>query len=160
MAKFKFKLQKVLDARETIENIRKKELMKSRNELAALQQEKKRITDEMTEQRKEFYREKEEKSQAISWKVMQSYLDMLESLKMAVNSRIEKQQEVVAEKRQALMEARRERRAMEILRDKQYEEYLWNENRLDQAVMNEIANWQTLTKKRNQDRSDNLHRGL
>lgn len=160
MAKFKFKFQKVLDAREAIENVRKKELMKSRNELAALQQEKKRINDEMTEQRKQFYQKKEEKSQAISWKVMQSYLDMLESLNVAVNSRIEKQQEIVAEKRQALMEARRERRAMEILRDKQYEEYVWNENRLDQAVMNEIANWQTITKNRNQDRSDNLHRGL
>ena len=160
MAKFKFKFQKVLDVREKIEKNREKELMKSRNELTALQQEKKRITDEMAEQRKQFYQKKEEKSQAISWKVIQSYLDMLESLNLAVNSRIEKQQEVVAEKRQALMEARRERKAMEILRDQHYEEYLWNENRLDQAVMNEIANWQTLKKKRNQDRSDNLHKGL
>ncbi len=147
MAKFQFKFQKVLDAREVIEKNRKKELMKSRNELVALQQEKKRITDEMAEQRKQFYQKKEEKSQAISWKVIQSYLDMLESLNLAVNSRIEKQQEVVAEKRQALMESRRERRAMEILRDQDYEEYLWNENRLDQVVMNEIANWQTLKKK-------------
>ena len=160
MAKFKFKFQKVLDVREKIEKNREKELMKSRNELTALQQEKKRITDEMAEQRKQFYQKKEEKSQAISWKVIQSYLDMLESLNLAVNSRIEKQQEVVAGKRQALMEARRERKAMEILRDQHYEEYLWNENRLDQAVMNEIANWQTLKKKRNQDRSDNLHKGL
>ncbi len=160
MAKFQFKFQKVLDAREAIEKNRKKELMKSRSELTAFQLEKKRITDEMAEQRKQFYQKKEEKSQAISWKVIQSYLDMLESLNLAVNSRIEKQQEVVAEKRQALMEARRERRAMEILRDQHYEEYLWNENRLDQAVMNEIANRQTLKKNRDQDRSDNLNKGL
>ena len=160
MAKFQFKFQKVLDAREVIEKNRKKELMKSRNELTALQQEKKRITDEMADQRKQFYQKKEEKSQAISWKVIQSYLDMLESLNMAVNGRIENQQEVVAKKRKALMGARRERKAMEILRDQNYEEYLWNENCLDQEVMNEIANWQTLKKNRNQDRSDNLNKGL
>ena len=129
MARFRFRFQKVLDARNTIEKDKKKDLMIARRQLAELWQERKRIDNQIAIQRDQFSKHRYQEEKASTWAVMQGYLEMLENLQKAVDNRIEKQQTDVDEKTALLMEARRERRAMEILRDKHYEEFMSSENR-------------------------------
>ena len=147
MAKFRFKFQKVLDARNAIEKDKKRDLMIARNHLAELWQERKRIENEIAIQRDQFSQHRYQEEKASTWAVMQGYLDMLESLQKAMGSRIEKQQSDVEEKTALLLEARRERRAMEILRDKHYEEFISSENRSEQVFLNEIAQFHSIKNK-------------
>jgi flagellar FliJ protein len=151
VAGFKFKFQKVLDARNAIEKNRKRDLARARNELAALHRERTRIDSELADQRSTFSQERSREKEAVIWKVIQSYLDMLESLKSALNGRMEKKQAEVEQKRHQLMEARRERRAMEILQEKHYQEFLTQENRQEQVFMDEIAQWQSIRKPRDSE---------
>ena len=144
MARFKFKFQKVLHARQTVEKEKKKELMYARNLLSALHQEKKRVKDEIIEQRQQFTKQRIQEEKANSWRVRQNYLDMLESLKSAVGNQIVKQNAEVEQKRIELMESRRERKAMEILREKHYREFVSAENRKEQIFLNEIGQWQSI----------------
>lgn len=120
--------------------------MHARNLLAALHQEKKQVTDEIADQQHRFHQHRSQEDKAVSWKVIQSYLDMLESLKGAMENQIEKQAAEVEQKRIEFMESRRERRAMEILRDKHHEEYVSSENRREQIFLNEIGQWQSINR--------------
>ena len=149
MARFKFKFQKVLHARQTVEKERKKELMQARNLLSALHQEKKRVQDEIVDQQQQFAQHRIREEKANSWRVRQSYLDMLESLKSAVRNQIEKQNVEVEQKRIELMESRRERKAMEILLEKHHREFVSAENRKEQIFLNEIGQWQSINRARN-----------
>ena len=149
MARFRFKLQKVLDARNAVEKERKKDLMVARHQLAALNQEYQRINDEISEHRDLFSEQRDQEENANTWAVRQSYLEMLDSLQKAVTTRIDVQKEHIEEKRLKLMEASRERKAMEILRDKHHEEFVMNEDRKEQLFINEIAQYQSM--KRNQN---------
>ena len=149
MARFRFKFQKVLDARNTIEKDKKKDLMIAKRQLAELWQERKRIDNEIAIQRDQFSKHRYQEEKASTWAVMQGYLEMLENLQKAVDNRIERQQTDVDEKTALLMEARRERRAMEILRDKHYEEFMSSENRREQVFLNEIAQFHSIKNNQN-----------
>jgi len=148
VARFRFKFQKVLDARNAVEKEKQKDLMVAKSQLAELEQEHSRINGEIKEQQEEFAEVRDQAETASTWALRQSYLDMLGSLKKAVANRIDRQKEIIEEKRIKLMEASRERKAMEILRDKHYGEYISSENRQEQIFLNEIAQSQTIRKMR------------
>jgi flagellar FliJ protein len=146
VARFRFKFQKVLDARNAVENDRRKDLMIARNQLTELEEEYCRIGGEITAQRKLFSKQRDHEENANNWALRQSYLDMLNSLQKAAAKRIERQKDVIEEKRLKLMEASRDRKAMEILRTKHYEDFVSNENRQEQLFLNEIGQFQTIRK--------------
>jgi flagellar FliJ protein len=151
LARFKFKFQKVLHARQTVEKEKKKELMQARSLLSALHQEKKQVKQEIINQQQQFSQHRTHEDKANSWRVRQSYLDMLESLKSALGNQIEKQNTEVEKKRTELMESRRERKAMEILREKHYQDYVTSENRKEQIFLNEIGQWQSINRIQNME---------
>ena len=146
MARFRFKFQKVLDARNTVEKDRRKDLMIARNHLTELEEEYQRIGVEITAQRKLFSKQRDREENANNWALRQSYLDMLNSLQGASAKRIQRQKEIIEEKRIKLMEASRDQKAMEILRTKHYEDFASNENRQEQLFLNEIGQFQTIKK--------------
>ena len=146
MARFRFKFQKVLDARNAVEKDRRKDLMIARNQLAELEKEHQRIGGEVAAQRKLFSKQRDHEENAINWALRQSYLDMLNSLQGAVGKRIERQKEIITEKRTKLMQASKDRKAMEILRSKHREDFITTENRQEQLFLNEIGQFQTIQK--------------
>ena len=123
--------------------------MYARNLLSVLHQEKKRVQNEIIDQQQQFTQHRIHEEKAKSWRTRQSYLDMLESLKSALGNQIEKQNAEVEQKRIELMESRRERKVMEILREKNYREFVSAENRKEQIFLNEIGQWQSINRARN-----------
>jgi len=148
VAGFRFKFQKVLDARKAVEKEKQKDLMMAKSQLVELEQEYSRIEGEIKDQQEQFAELRDQAESASTWALRQSYLDMLGSLKKAVAHRIDKQKEIIEEKRIKLMQASRERKAMEILRDKHYGEFVSKEDRQEQVFLNEIGQFQTIRKSR------------
>jgi flagellar FliJ protein len=146
VARFRFKFQKVLDARNAVEKDKRKDLMIARNQLTELEKEYQRIGGEIISQRELFSKQRDHEENANNWALRQSYLDMLNSLQGAVAKRIDRQKDIIEEKRIKLMEASRDRKTMEILCTKHYDDFVSTENRQEQVFLNEIGQFQTIKK--------------
>ena len=140
MASFKFRLQKVLDYKQQVEDTKKQELF----HLMKIFHEEEKVLIKLHELLLKKLSEFEEKQQG--------ELDILELLFYSgyisrLNGEIEQQREKLKEiarqitqKREEVIAASKERRIMEKLREKKYKEFMKEESRREQKFLDEIGN--------------------
>ncbi len=140
MATFRFRLQKVLDYKQQVEDTKKQELF----HLMKIFHEEEKVLRGLHELLLKKLSEFEEKQQG--------ELDILELLFYSgfisrLNGEIELQREKlrqlalqIEQKRGEVIAASKERRIMEKLRDKKYKEFMKEESRREQKFLDEIGN--------------------
>jgi len=139
MRGFKFKLQSVLDQRQKKEDILKKELADKK-----LLFEKQKILMEslkskLSDTRQEFRDRQNERLKASE---AAAYISFFDRIGHEIELQTMKLAELVAEVNRAqerLMEAMKEKKIIEKLRDKQMEEYRTEVNRQEQVFIDEIS---------------------
>ncbi len=137
MKKFEFRLQTVLEQRERHENLARKALAEALAELVKMQE----IVRKLVLERKNLEQEFEEKLKQEPAK-LPAYLDYFASLGKRIADQqdaILKFQNIVEQKRQALAEARKEKKVIENLKDKQYSEWKKELEKQETAFLDELA---------------------
>jgi flagellar protein FliJ len=139
MNTFRFRLQPVLDLRANRQEQAQKKLADS---VRALQAEEERLTamyqelssyyGEWNEQRKNF-------TDINDVRIYQRYLGRLERNVKEQMAQIRRQEQVVNGMRAALIQATKDKKIMERLKDKRYQEFLETINKLERNFMDEIA---------------------
>lgn len=136
MARFRFRLEPVLNYRSALEEKAKEELAGS---LARYQREK-QVLEQLEEDLSAHTRP------VACGKVDLTQLTMLESYQRYLEMQLEKQaarvraaEETVAKCRRKLEQKMRERKVVEVLKDKQYHEFLYQEEREEQKFLDDIA---------------------
>lgn len=139
MRKFTFTLESVLQVKYRLEERVRAELADTQSRLVEAQQALRRLSQEKGRHQKEMARIQQGALDIGSLLLAQDYLAQL-------NRRIQDQQEVIAQieaeldrKREELVEAQRERKSLEILKDKQWQEYQKAVQREEQLFLDEVA---------------------
>jgi len=145
MAKFNFKLASILNIREKMEDLKKNEFGKA---VMALEAEKARLV--VLQDTKALCIQSFRDSLATGVKpddLQQHnvYIDRLKVLIKQQKMAIIRAEEFVEQKRLELVEAMRERKTMDTLKDHAYEEYLIEEKQTEQKVIDEIVSYKTAT---------------
>ena len=141
MARFKFRLQSVLTVKEKIEDLKKNEFGKAVMALAEAQ----RIKAEMEATRdkaiEDFRREIHEGIDPVAFGRYNHFID---NVKLAIKRQefvVEQCEAFVELKRQELVEAMRDRKTLETLKDNDFEEFLIEEKKQEQKVVDEIVSY-------------------
>lgn len=141
MARFKFRLQSVLTIKEKVEDLKKNEFGKAVSALAEAQ----RVKTEMEAMRDdcidEFRRDIDE---GIDPEAFRRYNLFIEKMKIAIKNQeqvVARAEAFVEQKRQELVEAMRDKKTLETLRDNDFEEFLIEEKKQEQKVVDEIVSY-------------------
>ena len=139
MPQFRFKLQKVLEARQTFEDIAKREFAKARTELTKQME----ILEDLLNQRENFLLVMSERRKRKSTvKEFQNDLQHEWQFRMHIRDQrhvITKAREELEKKRQKLIQAVKEKRILEILRDKQKRKFIENLKKQEIKFADDIA---------------------
>ena len=145
MAGFKFRLQKILEHRETLENIKKGEFGKAQNKLNI---EKERLVKLRTT-KEAIAREKEEISKAsITMNELQKYnnylMDLSEKIKLQTKT-IEQAKVQVEKARNELIEATKDKKIIEKLKTRDYQEFLYEEKIKEEKENDQFVSYSSST---------------
>ena len=141
MAKFNFKMASILSIREKMEDLKKNEFGKA---VKQLEIEKNRMVNLLLAEKNciDSFRQKlQTGTYPEDVRMHNLYLKRLEFLKIKQQEMIDAAEIVVEERRLELVEAMRERKALEILKENQYEEFLMEEKQAEQKVVDEIVSY-------------------
>lgn len=145
MAGFKFRLQKILEHRETLENIKKGEFGKVQSRLRV---EIDRLT-ELENAKQAIAKEKEEKSKAsITMNELQKYNNYLMDLSGKIKEQIEVIEQVkqeVEEVRLELIEATKDKKIIEKLKTRDYQEFLYEEKIKEEKENDQFVSYSSST---------------
>ena len=141
MARFKFRLQSVLSIKEKVEDLKKNEFGKAVMALAEAQ----RVKADMETARENCIEDfRRGIDVGIDPAAFARYNHYIEKMKWL----IKRQEQVVAEaeafveiKRQELVEAMRDKKTLETLRDNDFEEFLVEEKKQEQKIVDEIVSY-------------------
>lgn len=131
---YKFKLQKLLEIRETREEEKKIIFMNANREKLKVQQ-----TLESLENNYYKYSTMDISSSTYERKIQQNYLNLLYSSIETTVVTLEEKTQVLEEKRLDLVLAQVERKTVEILKEKQKREFLKEQDRIEQLQNDEFA---------------------
>ena len=149
MKRFKFSLQSILDIRIGEEDMAKRDVAEKEQELY----EAKVRVGEVQQALKDFQKELKEKRNSFSNIIeLKHSVTWRDSLKSDLLTRAQQMQEIEMDLRRAkekLIEAVKKRKGLEILRDKQYEEWKKEMNRKEQIFLDELASNGHIRKNRN-----------
>ncbi|MEW5693117.1 MAG: flagellar export protein FliJ [Candidatus Hydrogenedentota bacterium] len=141
---FKFRFERILGLRKHKEKEKMEELAKEQKKLFLLYNELKRNLEESETKLKEL-REKEKGMVIIEELIRyRAYLTKLYKEEAALRKKIKKQEEVVEEKRLELVEASKERRMMERLKENQEKEYWIEFWKQDEKVNDDLTTARTI----------------
>lgn len=145
MPGFKFRLQKILEHRETLENIKKGEFSKAQAELN-LEIEK---LEELENSKQSIFREKQEKSQtSTTMNELQKYnnylIDLDRMMKLQAET-IELVKEKVEKARKELIEATKDKKIIEKLRVRDYQEFLYEEKIKEEKANDQFVSYSSST---------------
>jgi len=146
MAKFTFALASILSIKEKMEDLKKNELAKA---IMALEKEKERLKHlELTRINciESFRSSINTGISPLDIKQHNHFLDNLKKRIAAQKIAIQIAERFVEEKRLELVEAMRERKALEKLKENAYNEYLIEEKQAEQKVIDEIVSYKTATR--------------
>ena len=146
MAKFNFGLSSILSIKEKIEDLKKNEMAKAIMELEA-EKERLRYLEQIRHDTIASFRESLNmgvKPEDI--KQHNYYLDKLKLMIKAQKLAIVRAEEKVEQCRLALVEAMRERKSLDKLRENEYEEYLVEEKKEEQKAIDEVVSYKTAVK--------------
>lgn len=134
MARFKFRLEKVLDVREILEE-RAKVKWAAEEQLAHEERTKLQALQDQARQIKHFgYQQREIQMR----QAMYSYLDVLEKKIEEQTERVRQQELVASKAKEAWLVARQETKKVARLREKEYEEFIKEELRKEQKVLDDM----------------------
>ena len=142
MAKFVFRLQSYLGVKEQVEELKKNEYGQAIRRLEEEKQKKRLLELELSEMVAIF---KESLEKAIKPVDIRRYNNRIELLKVLIveqEKRIEAAEIYVEEKRLELVEAMKERKALETVKDRNFEEYLKDEQREEQRIVDGLVSYQ------------------
>jgi len=137
MRRFVFSLQKVLEYRQRLEE----QAIRAFAEAQAQLMHEQAVLHKLLIEREECLR-RSHRRQHLSVELLaveQTYLSALEERIEQQRQRVAEAEKVLEEKRQALIEAQRERKTMERLREKQYEEWRQEWLRTEQKALDDLA---------------------
>jgi len=136
---FRFSLQNVLEVRERFEKIKYKEYSQELLVQQGLQSELDGHLSALRAASGNIDRTKTVTRSAMPMQLFNLYRQRVLTEIKQIQRRAREQGETVEVKRKELVEARRSHRALEILRDKEWQRYLKAQERRERAVMDEIA---------------------
>lgn len=134
---FDFKLQKVLDYRENIEKVSKEEFS---YKLSIFNKEKEDLKTLLSKReiiKSKSYTEALKTSNDLI--VYQRYVDFLDTSIINKKALIEKAEKELEKARLNLIKSTKDKKIMEILKENAFEDYLDNENKLEQSKLDDIA---------------------
>ena len=135
----KFSLQTALDVRERIEKLKQKEFAE---QLQIAQDIKSRMDACQVETQQSKQEVNQLKNQGFTIAHLQFHDQFRKRLKQQteiLEQQLQEQNETVAVKQKDLVKATQDRRALEILKEKELERFRKNQNRLERMEMDEIA---------------------
>lgn len=138
---FKFKLEPVLSLKEKIEDSKKRELGVATMHKEALLNEKRQL---MMKKAEAIQAVKSHNSTVIdvqSFKVFNQYSVYMEEAIEAKNKQVQESQKKVDEKREELLEAVKERKILDNLKDIQNEVFMEEEKREEQRILDDIVTY-------------------
>lgn len=141
---FKFRLQKVLDYRETVEIRKKEEMAKA---LKHLEEEKRALSTLMDEKECTFFKMNDRSNKGISAGYLVQYNKYLESLNVFIDKQkanLGNAEKNVEECRGNLIKASRNKRIMYKLKDKCYDRFVYQLNRDQEKEVEDIVNFNTI----------------
>lgn len=145
MAGFKFRLEKILEHREMLENIKK-------GEFANVQAKLKFETDELArfnEIRKSLAKDKEDASiNATTMSELQKYNIYMENLKRTIELqeiKIEAIKQEVEKARQELIESTKDKKIIEKLKLRDYQEFLYEEKKEEEKITDQFVSYSSST---------------
>ena len=136
-AKKKFRLQKVLDVRELIEQDRQKDFAGTKHHLQIENEE----LQQLENKREGFTQNMNmvKKAEVSQFRGNQAYLETLNQAVADKHKKITVLKEDLETKRQHLLEASKNRKALEKLKERKIAEAVHEENRIEQDFIDEIA---------------------
>ena len=142
MAKFVFRLQSYLGVKEQLEEQKKSEYGQAMKRLEEERQRKRVFEQELEEN---LYNFKKILATLIVPVEIRRYNSRIELLKVWIveqEERIKAAERYVDEKRFELVEAMKERKALETVKERNYEEYMKDEQRAEQVVVDGVVSYQ------------------
>lgn len=142
MAKFSFRLQSFLNLKEKLEDQKKLDYGRA---LSQLEQEKQKKIQMETEKDENILFFRENIQQKINPSTIQGYNDYIELMKKKIVAQqkvIIKAENMAEKKRIALIEAMKERKTLDALKDKAHIEYVQSEKIAEQKIVDEIVSYQ------------------
>lgn len=145
MADFKFRLQKILEHRETLENVKKGEFGKVQNKLKL---ENEKLT-ELKNTKQAVAAKKEEISKtSITMNELQKYnnylMDLSEKMQLQTKT-IEQVKQEVEEVRKELIETTKDKKIIEKLKTRDYEEFLYEEKIKEEKENDQFVSYSSST---------------
>lgn len=141
---FKFKLQKLLEYKETIEGLKKTEYGDAIYRLG-LEEEK---LMSLNEEKREVMEKKEANGKVTSIAELKMYSEYLKilSIKIGEQKQLVKQREEERDRAQdELLFAMQEKKAFEKLKEKEYKKYIMEEKKKEEKVVDQIVTYKTST---------------
>lgn len=141
MAKFNFKLQSFLGLKQKIEDQKKNEYGKA---IKVLEEEKTKKNKLLNQYLNTINQMKQKIIEGIKPNELQQYNNFISYILKAIQQQEEviiKAQDLVDKKREELVNAMKDRKMIETLKEHKYEEYVKEEKKLEQKVIDEIVSF-------------------
>lgn len=139
MAKFQFKLQAVLKQRQVVEDLRQREL-------AMIMRQRMILMEQLKREQETIRQAKHALGQSLTGRVNLDHVSQFarfsgQTTQRAhqIVARLATMEPQVEKARQALMEAMRQRKALDLLKEKQQRAWQLRQDRLEAAVLDELA---------------------
>lgn len=134
MNNFNFRLKKLLDIRSDKEEQSKLQFKKALDE-------KKLVEDKLIELKNIYNNEISNSNSGtiVERKIREKYLELMDLRIIETGEELVLKEEIVEEKREDLILKQREKKTVEILKNKQYEEFIKEQNALEQKNNDEFA---------------------
>jgi flagellar FliJ protein len=142
MAKFTFRLQSYLSVKEQMEEQKKNEYGHA---IRRWEEEKERLRQMERELQENIFLFKQALAALIVPQDIRRYTNRIELVKVWIEeqeARVKAAELFVEEKRLELVEAMKDRKALDTVKERNYEEYLKDEQRAEQAVADGIVSYQ------------------
>ena len=148
MKRFEFPLEALLEKRKREEEAVKLELAEKNREITAAQNELQTIEGELKGLQKEEKRRREKVKDVLPLKMSVSYRNKLKLDMLKKGEDIHTLQTERGDIRKKLVKARQKKRALELLRENRYQEWLKENKRLEQVFLDDVSQQGFIRKKR------------
>jgi len=139
MKRFEFSLQKVMEVRQTEEKALQRHLADARHNLHVVQEELNALLARLEQQLERKQKMNGGTMNSARYMLLQNYIQCLQEDIDASNERIMELEKKVEEARLMLLEKTKEKKAIEKLRDNQFEEYRREAKKEEQVFLDEIT---------------------
>lgn len=139
MAGFKFRLQRILEHRETLENVKKGELGKIQTEF----NQQKEVLSDLELKREEILRERASKTQTTMYE-LQMYNNFKLELDKQIENQLRKLEELkieVEKARSELIDATKDKKIIEKLKLRDYHDFLYEEKKQEEKANDQFVSY-------------------